>query len=192
MSQHELQPYYAPPTTLSIPQSTWTFFHVGKAGGGTHLLRTQSRWHLNVHQCHPHPCPTHKFQNLNEQFLHALKQNQPPNQVPKVMRLPILPHLTLSLRDPVDCFVSAFYWARNFVCIPPWLYASYNGSDSLSGSSERRFVVSPTNGFVCEVQYRFGTLLPFAIQQLSQLFAKLSRPKAIKLLRNDTNSSILQ
>jgi hypothetical protein len=139
-----------PPTTLNIPQSTWTFLHVGKAGGGTHVLRTRSWWHLNVHQCHPQPCPAQQFQNLNDQLLNKLMQNQPQNQGPKVPQLPNLPHLTLSLRDPVDRFVSAFYWSRNFCCSPPGLYVSYNGSitDSSSSSGDTRIVASPKDLYV--------------------------------------------
>ena len=68
--------------------------HIGKSAGGTLIHRVRQQWRLFVEQCHPSPCGA-KLQAMNPQ-----------------------PELFLTLRDPVDRFVSAFYWRAYMVCHP--------------------------------------------------------------------------
>lgn len=68
--------------------------HIGKSAGGTLIHRVRQQWRLFVEQCHPSPCGA-KIQAMNPH-----------------------PELFLTLRDPVDRFVSAFYWRAFMVCHP--------------------------------------------------------------------------
>lgn len=67
--------------------------HIGKAGGGTALARIRSTWKLPLGQCHRGgPCPE--------------------------MMKEIQPRSIITIRDPVDRFVSAFYWRITLYCDP--------------------------------------------------------------------------
>ena len=69
---------------------------MGKAGGGTIASRLRKVWRLQIFQCHPFPCVNEKWKEPD--FDH--------------------PILLISLRDPVDRFVSAFYWRILRLCHP--------------------------------------------------------------------------
>ena len=81
-----------PPDWLSLPSSNAIFLHMGKAAGGTVEARWQSGWKIHVQKCHPGLCPK------------AWKNNNT--------------GLVLTIRDPVDRFVSAFYWRTLVLCNP--------------------------------------------------------------------------
>jgi len=66
--------------------------HLGKAGGGTVQARFQD-WQIPYYECHPHPCPSW-----------ALGNSGPP--------------LLITIRDPVDRFVSAYHWRKVVSCHP--------------------------------------------------------------------------
>eukprot|EP00977_Amphora_coffeiformis_P002721 scaffold521_cov167-Amphora_coffeaeformis.AAC.12 len=69
---------------------------MGKAGGGTIASRIRADWKLGIWQCHPFPCVKDKWKEPNSQH----------------------PLLLFGVRDPVDRFVSAFYWRILRVCHP--------------------------------------------------------------------------
>ena len=87
-----------PPTKFYLKKSFVRFLHMGKAGGGTIAIRLRKLWKLQIHQCHPWPCIEKKWKQDNV----TGKQ----------------PYMLLSLRDPVDRFVSAFYWRILKICHP--------------------------------------------------------------------------
>ena len=77
------------PELLSL--NTSLILHMGKAGGTTVKIHTRERWRLFVDECHPSPC---KAKHMNQPSLYLLP----------------------TLRDPVDRFVSAFYWRIERLC----------------------------------------------------------------------------
>lgn len=82
-----------------IPSDKAMFLHIGKAGGGTVVERNQL-WKVNVQECHPKPChkSLHKFPGF---FKHHEQRRY-----------------IVAIRDPVDRFVSAFYWRKYILCNP--------------------------------------------------------------------------
>jgi hypothetical protein len=83
------------PKHRKIPQYQAVMLHVGKAGGGTFDLRTRQWWHVTIEKtCHPQPC------------LHASFDLADINETT----------VFISVRDPVDRFVSAFYWRLQLWC----------------------------------------------------------------------------
>jgi hypothetical protein len=85
-----------PPELLALAEEVFTFVHPGKGGGGSFLERAQSVWRFNQTQCHPNPC-----HNLLE-TTHT-KETSSGGKTPTKK-------LIISIRDPIDRFVSAFYW----------------------------------------------------------------------------------
>ena len=85
-------PYKPRKRKLSTNQAL--FLHIGKAAGGTFNHRVRKEWNVFVEQCHPAPCSKRL-------------QSAPKPQA-----------LVVALRDPVDRFVSAFYWRAYMVCHP--------------------------------------------------------------------------
>jgi len=79
---------------------TALILHIGKAGGGTLWARITEDWNINIQRCHPSPCEN-KVQLWNRG-----------------------PYMILTIRDPIDRFVSAFYWRLIVICDP-------NGDDRL-------------------------------------------------------------
>lgn len=77
--------------TLTNQQAV--FLHMGKAAGGTIFERTRDVWKTRIKECHPRLCP------LATQY---------PNETA----------LIISLRDPIDRWLSAFYWRLYVVCDP--------------------------------------------------------------------------
>lgn len=71
------------------------YFHIGKAGGGT-IERELKSARLSTSYCHPFP---------KQRQVSSLK-NGPPQT------------LIMNIRDPVDRFVSAFYWDLTVACHP--------------------------------------------------------------------------
>jgi hypothetical protein len=83
------------PKHRKIPQHQAVMLHVGKAGGGTFDLRTRQWWHVTLEKtCHPQPC------------LHASYDLARVNETT----------VFISVRDPVDRYVSAFYWRLQLWC----------------------------------------------------------------------------
>ena len=87
-----------PPKKFYFQQRFVRFLHMGKAGGGTVATRLRTVWNLHLPQCHPFPCIE---KNWREADTTGGK-----------------PYMLLSLRDPVDRFVSAFYWRIMRICHP--------------------------------------------------------------------------
>jgi hypothetical protein len=70
-------------------------WHVGKAGGGTFNLRSKQWWRVRIEtSCHPKPCLHASFDLANHNDTTVF----------------------ISVRDPVDRFVSAFYWRVKVWC----------------------------------------------------------------------------
>jgi len=63
--------------------------HVGKAGGGTVRARLR-QWKIPIDKCHPRPCPER-----------LASQEKP---------------MLVTIRDPVDRFVSAYRWRKMILC----------------------------------------------------------------------------
>jgi len=78
----------APVPDLRIEQ--FLFLHPGKSGGGTFLSRLKIWWKLGMKECHPHPCNEHIEDKT----------------------------VFITIRDPIDRFVSAFNWRRLIYCNP--------------------------------------------------------------------------
>lgn len=74
------------PHKLKIGKDKFVYLHVGKAGGGTVRHHLNTFWELEFKECHPWPCPRWVI-------------NPEGN-----------PAIALSVRDPIDRFVSAFYY----------------------------------------------------------------------------------
>lgn len=70
---------------------------MGKAGGGTIAGRIRTDWKVQIRQCHPFPCIDSKWKESNNQ------------------RHPLL---LFGVRDPIDRFVSAWYWRILRLCHP--------------------------------------------------------------------------
>jgi len=75
---------------LSIPQAM--FIHMGKAGGGNIDDQVKNKWRLHVDKIHPKITNGYPKPLLNKQAI------------------------WISLRDPVDRFLSAFYWRLIIFC----------------------------------------------------------------------------
>lgn len=76
-----------------IPRDQVTFLHIGKAGGGS-VVEEFHRAGVHVDECHPRPCsPQRTREQVRDRTL-----------------------LLVSIRDPVDRFVSAFYYAVLVLC----------------------------------------------------------------------------
>lgn len=88
-----------PPVKQHFKRNKVVFMHPGKAGGGNIAMRMEKNWRLRIPQCHPRPCSQQaKWNNTADNGEH--------------------PFLFISLRDPVDRFVSAFYWRTLVLCHP--------------------------------------------------------------------------
>jgi len=74
-----------------------TFFHVGKAGGGTITNELRRRYRIGVASTHPKPNPS------------RIREFQIPGRSQT---------LIVNVRDPVDRFVSAFRWRVVVLCHP--------------------------------------------------------------------------
>jgi len=73
---------------LSLDNSLYKFLHPGKSGGGTFDLRVRRLWNIGIHQCHPEPC----FVSSGDMTVF------------------------ITIRDPIDRFVSAFNWRIVILC----------------------------------------------------------------------------
>jgi hypothetical protein len=92
---HDSSASQPPPELLALSEDVFTFVHPGKGGGGSFLERAQSVWRLNLTECHPNPCNN----LLQTQTKGASSGGKTPTK-----------KLIISIRDPIDRFVSAFYW----------------------------------------------------------------------------------
>ena len=84
---------YPEPALVQFDHHDALFLHMGKAAGGTILERTRDVWKMKIKECHPKLCP------LATQY---------PNRT----------GLLLSVRDPIDRWVSAYYWRLHIICNP--------------------------------------------------------------------------
>ena len=80
-------------TLVDLPNSDAVFLHMGKAAGGSIAERGRDLWGMRIKECHPQLC------SMATEF---------PNST----------NLLISLRDPIDRFVSAYYWRLYVVCDP--------------------------------------------------------------------------
>jgi hypothetical protein len=71
---------------IKLADGKYRLLHVGKDGGGSIRDRSARAWKLRIQQCHPAPCK---------------KYSTDQNEIPASL---------LTIRDPVDRFVSAFYY----------------------------------------------------------------------------------
>lgn len=69
---------------------SFVFLHIGKAGGGTVKYELENYWKLDVDICHPYPCIKGSYAQW-----HGL--------------------IGLPVRDPIDRFVSAFYFEADLL-----------------------------------------------------------------------------
>jgi Sulfotransferase family len=88
---------------LAVPRHQAIFLHIGKAAGGTFLHRARHEWKLQIVECHPDPCGHDYFQQ-NSSSSESLTRATPTTAI------------VVSIRDPVDRFVSAFYWKIKTIC----------------------------------------------------------------------------
>jgi len=72
------------------------FLHMGKAGGGTVRQRAREGWNISFRGKHPYP----------------------PDQITRASFGTRFQAEWINLRDPVDRFVSAFYWRQMVLCDP--------------------------------------------------------------------------
>lgn len=77
------------PKSYMLSNKTAIFLHPGKSGGGTFTERTVQCWRTFMTTCHPHPCK--KKADLQSKIV-------------------------ITIRDPIERFVSAFYWRTMIVC----------------------------------------------------------------------------
>jgi len=91
------------------------YIHPGKAGGGTFLDRYRKYWQVAMLSCHPYPCRT------------ATKMS----------------NVLISVRDPVDRFVSGFNWLRLGLCDP--FHDKRKGRPRRSGKNMAQFCKSRAN-----------------------------------------------
>ena len=76
------------PVSYMLSNKTAIFLHPGKSGGGTFKERSVQCWRTFMKTCHPLPCK--KFDSQSK--------------------------IIVTIRDPIDRFVSAFYWRLLIVC----------------------------------------------------------------------------
>lgn len=105
------------PVEIRLESENARFLHHGKAGGGTFRSRLRRHWNLYIDQCHPYPC------NITEGFSNG--SNSKSNKSAIVL---------FSIRDPIERFVSAFYWRSHVLCNPT--------GDERNHTTERRGVDS--------------------------------------------------
>jgi len=79
-------------------RSDLMFLHPGKAGGGTVDFIAYNQAHVLYGDCHPHPCKDSVWQD----FIDA--------------PLPEKRRVMITIRDPVDRFVSSFNWRAFLFC----------------------------------------------------------------------------
>jgi hypothetical protein len=82
-------PAYQDPNRHKIPRTVAFLLHMGKASGGSVRLRSSRWWNLYMQECHIDPCRHFKPIDLANQTTTVL----------------------ITIRDPIDRFVSAFYYA---------------------------------------------------------------------------------
>ena len=92
------RPHRKPQQLQKLSINQVVFLHIGKAAGGSFNHRTRAQLRLFIEQCHPAPC-------------HNLLRR--PNNDNNNKR-----HILVTLRDPVDRFLSAFYWRIYMLCHP--------------------------------------------------------------------------
>jgi hypothetical protein len=81
--------FVSTPHVLNFPEAQFRFLHIGKAGGGSFFNRVRNFWQIRAMRCHPTPCPEIKAETF-----------------------------VVSLRDPIDRFVSAFSYNILLLCDP--------------------------------------------------------------------------
>jgi len=81
------------PQQVKVPSAH--LLHIGKSGGGTAKERLNKYWKVLLDVCHPRPCGNQA----------KLKPSKKPLNI-------------VTLRDPVDRFISAFYWRSHILCHP--------------------------------------------------------------------------
>jgi len=128
------------------------FLHMGKAGGGT----IDARWETSTLQvmrdaysrCHPNPCPI----TLRRTVSDVAAKNRRSRKRKVVL---------ISIRDPVDRFISAFYWRKLMLCAIDMSTERRRPGPPLSGGKgefDKRFCVNPRNrtGLVREQEIVLG------------------------------------
>ena len=84
-----------PPINIAFKKFKSLLFHIGKAGGTSTTKHLINDWHIQLSECHPTPC------------LKAAKAGKQGGRI-----------ALLNIRDPVDRFVSGFYFSIQRTCQP--------------------------------------------------------------------------
>ena len=101
--KNEANVHVGKPRRLKLSPKKVLLLHIGKAAGGTFNHRVRAQWNLFIEQCHPRPCN-------------------------KVLRKPDNRRdIFITLRDPIDRFLSAFYWRAYMVCHPDETQRKWDG-----------------------------------------------------------------
>lgn len=108
------------------------FLHVGKAGGGTVGSRIKRDWNISLVGCHPHPCNPVRTNANNRRTINARNTTEASHTQTDTnsgtkesnyfhlvkMYLTQNRYIVINIRDPIDRFVSAFYWRILITCNP--------------------------------------------------------------------------
>jgi Sulfotransferase family len=111
---------------LSVPRHQAIFLHIGKAAGGTFLHRARHVWKLHIEECHPDPCQhSYLYSNHN---INSSDSNSNSESI----------EFVVSIRDPVDRFVSAFYWKIKTICTLHPHLCTANNATTMAWRQQRR------------------------------------------------------
>ena len=108
------------------------FLHVGKAGGGTVGSRIKHDWNISLAVCHPNPCNPVRTNANNRRTINARNTTEASQTKTDInsgtkesnyfhlvnMYLTQNRYIVINIRDPIDRFVSAFYWKILVTCNP--------------------------------------------------------------------------
>jgi len=103
------------------------FLHIGKAGGGTFVSEAKN-YNVTFPHCHPHPCVDATYELLTgDDKDNAVESPSPTTGYLRATGSASTKsinkgggggYVLVSLRDPVDRFVSSFYWRQKITCDP--------------------------------------------------------------------------
>lgn len=93
------------------------FLHIGKAGGGAVNQRLTADWNVQFSYCHPSPTRCHdntRRHSITIDNWIRQQENNTNNNYTRGYGGVVM----VTLRDPIDRFVSAFYWRQLLLCHP--------------------------------------------------------------------------
>lgn len=103
------------PLSIQLDSNMATLLHVGKSAGGTFVERAFQCWRAFLNICHPGPCQHNR--NNDKAII-------------------------ITLRDPIDRFVSSFYWRLLIVCD----YTDKRRRNKAAAHNPRHYCSRPLNG----------------------------------------------